>query len=56
MGRDKCTMSVLLDGVTETMQVGEKHGEVMNKWVVSCVRYIRHYLGGYESRVRDRSL
>jgi hypothetical protein len=30
MGRDKCTMGVLLDGSTETMQMSEKH-EVVNK-------------------------
>ena len=53
MGHDKCTMSVLLDELTKTMQVSEKHGEVVNKEVVSCFRYIRHYLGamkmGYET-------
>ena len=31
MGRDKCTMSVLLDGLTRAMQMSEKHGEVVNK-------------------------
>jgi len=45
MGRDKCTMSVLLDGLTKTMQMSEKHGDVVNKWVVSCAWYIRHCLG-----------
>jgi hypothetical protein len=49
MGRDKCTMSVLLDGLTKTMQVSEKHGEAVNKWVVSCVWYIRHMKVGYET-------
>lgn len=42
-------MSVLLDGLTKAMQMCEKHGEVVNKWVVSSVRYIRHYLWSKKS-------
>ena len=30
------------------MQVSEKHGKVVNKWGVSCIRYIRHYLRAME--------
>ncbi len=38
-------MSVLLDGLTKAMQMSEKHGEVVNKWVVSSVQYTRYCLG-----------